>query len=101
MSELLFEIALAQTPKIGPVRFHALLEAHGTAKKAVEAIGQDEKFSVKPCLKAAEALIDSAQKQKVTLLSCCSRYYPEALRQLHDAPLFYLYAAMQIFFKGP
>ena len=76
-------LRLMNTDGIGPVTFYKLLEKHGNALSALEAIAQKKKpFS----RQAAEDMITDAEKKSVHIITYDMPQYPQNLLQIYDAP---------------
>lgn len=83
--EIVDILQLINSENLGPITFYKLLEKFGTAKAAIENIGQLKKVRLWPREKAV-AVFENAARQKIELISYNDGRYPQLLRGLNDAP---------------
>lgn len=84
--KLLAHIRLARSTSVGPVTFHKLIEQHGSAASAVEAL-LDSPNAKKVCsLQAAERELDNAAKAQMSVTWHGAKDYPFRLSAIPDAP---------------
>jgi DNA processing protein len=84
-------LRLLRSRRVGVATFHRLLDEHGTAARALEALpgiareaGMDH---YEPCsLEAAEREFDTGRRAGARLIALGEPDYPEALAELTDAP---------------
>jgi DNA processing protein len=79
-------LALIQTPKIGPVTFHSLIQNYGTVEAAFDGIVKEAKFKQKPDLKKAEKLLQETEKRGIQVIYYEDMNYPPLLKTLREAP---------------
>lgn len=78
--ELIYDIALINTPGIGPVSFYKLIEKYGSSQEALS-------IQKNACsLSDAEKTIKQAKEKNITILSYSDKGYPSLLKELDDAP---------------
>lgn len=78
-------IQLINSDNIGPVTFYKLLEIHKTPRAALEALPAYKKFGLYPRSKA-ELELKRAEEKRIRILTFGDKEYPQALRQIDDAP---------------
>lgn len=85
-------IRLARAENVGPVTFYRLLEAYGTATKAIEAIpelarrGGGKRQPKVPAVAAAEKEYESVRNLGGDIITAAEDEYPLALGAIADAP---------------
>jgi DNA processing protein len=90
--EKLAWIRLSRTENVGPVTFHRLLQAYGTASRAIEALpelakrGGGKKQLKAPTLSEAEKEYESVRNLGGDIITAAEDNYPLALAATSDAP---------------
>ena len=83
MSELIEILQIINTDGIGPVTFYNALNKGGSVAAAMEIVAAKKAL----CNRSkAEDMVAQAQKIGATIISFQDALYPEAIRQLNDAP---------------
>lgn len=85
-TEILARLRLINTDGIGPVTFYKLLKTCRSAENALRSL--PPKFHPAP-LAAAEREISLARAKGIKILAFDNPEYPQKLRELEDAPLFF------------
>lgn len=95
---LLNVVRLARTQSVGPVTFQKLIEKHGSAGNAVDAL-LDSANAKKVCsLGAAERELEAAERLGMNVVFYGADVYPARLSALSDAPpLLYYYGDPRLF----
>lgn len=84
--QLLAQVRLTRSTSIGPVTFHKLVEKHGSAANALEAL-LDGPNAKKVCtIQAAERELDNAASSGMSITTFGSDTYPFRLSAIPDAP---------------
>ncbi len=90
--EKLAWLQLTRTENVGPVNFFKLIEAYGTATKALEAVpeiakrgGRKKPLKIPP-LSLVEREYEALRKKGGYIITACEPDYPLALSALEDAP---------------
>ena len=82
-AELIDWLQLINTENIGPITFFKLLQTHGSAAAALEALPQKyKKFS----RSLAEKELKKAQSNDIKIIDINDALYPQTLKSLEDAP---------------
>ena len=77
---LIYDLALINTPGIGPVSFYKLIKKYGSSKEALN-FQKDAGM-----LDEAEKIIRLSHKKDIRILSYTDKDYPLLLKELNDAP---------------
>ena len=78
-------LQLINSENVGPITFFKLLEHYGNIDNALEALPTLPKYKLCP-LSWAQKEYEKALNNHIHIISFQSPNYPEALRNLHDAP---------------
>ena len=89
--QLLAHVRLARSTPVGPVTFHKLVDKHGSAANAIDAM-LDSPNAKKVCsLQIAERELDNAAKAKMDVSIYGADTYPYRLANIPDAPPVFYY----------
>ena len=84
--ELIAHVRLARSRSVGPVTFHKLIEKHGSATTAIEALLDGPNARKVFDQDAAKKEIDAAQAAGMSFFCSGDEHYPPKLAAIYDAP---------------